>query len=157
MGKQLYKVEIGDFSGDGHQISKDFCVLCSHPASEMRTAYMETCKKLKVQMSHSSFAFDYEFPQLLSDYQDNMLTSDYLKLFHEHGFDFRLMEEMEDDFDESYLEYDMIPDPKGLFHLFMWFISYSLEGFEYELFEMESINISHDNGFVHSIGYGLFN
>lgn len=48
----IYKLELGDWSEDGHRISESFLFDCNYDIHKIRQAYKDSCKKLGV-------AFDY--------------------------------------------------------------------------------------------------
>ena len=44
----IYKLELGDWSEDGHKISESFLFDCNYDIHKIRQAYKDSCKKLGV-------------------------------------------------------------------------------------------------------------
>ena len=49
----IYKLVLGDWSDDGHGISKDFLFECNYDVHKIRQAYKDSCKKLGVTFNHN--------------------------------------------------------------------------------------------------------
>lgn len=161
MTKHLFKVPVGDWSKDGHNESKDYYVMCSHTVEEMQQAYRDTCKKIGLQMHHTDNYTDIpetvkhrSWRMLLTEYEQNEIDYEAIKILEEHGFDFDGIDGESDEEDEDSLATAYF-DSKDVFRLFMWFISYSLENFEYEEVKAEAI-IGYWGKLNHQIGYGVF-
>lgn len=77
----IYKLALGDWSEDGHGISKDILVDCNcNNVVDIQNAYKESCKKLGIQFDddkdYSEKGYKYHDPHLIwTDYQDNDMSA----------------------------------------------------------------------------------
>ena len=162
---KLFKVPIGDWSNDGHGKCETFYVEANYSVQEMRQAYKETCKKIGLQMNHNT---DYtgidgipswgNWRQLLTDYEQSSISEQAVDILLEHGYDFSECEAFDED--DNLIKEDVYFNSESVFHLFMWFISYSMPSdFEYKQFKLEAETINGgwgEGGLNHHIGYGVF-
>lgn len=52
MNNTIYKLVLGDWSGDGHDIARDFLVVCNcDSVKDIQNAYKTSCRKLGVQFN----------------------------------------------------------------------------------------------------------
>ena len=49
----IYKLELGDWSEDGHKISESFLFDCNYDIHKIRQAYKDSCKKLGVAFNYN--------------------------------------------------------------------------------------------------------
>ena len=162
--EKLYKIPVGDWSDDGHGECDNYYITTNYSASEMRQAYKDTCKKIGLQLNHNTDYTEIEgmstwknWRYLLTDYEQNTIEEDALDILLSHGFDISIAEEYEED-DEGKIVSATF-DSRGVFKLFMWFISYSMPSdFEYKEFKIEAepINGYWNKELNHQIGYGVF-
>lgn len=158
MKKHLAKVPIGDWSGDGHSNCTEYYVMTTHTVEEMQQAYRDTCKKIGLQMNHNENFTGLDevngyghWRQLLTEYQNSYIDKEAVDILVAHGFDVTGLDRDEDsDGDLNGIDFE---DDDAL-RLFMWFIGYSLEGFEYEQIQAPAIN-GYWGGLNVQIGYGV--
>lgn len=172
--ENLFKVPVGDWSKDGHNQHTDYYVTANYPVEDMRQAYKDTCKKIGLQLNHSTNYTGIEgatrryektgeeWRVLLAEYGECAIDERAYRILLEHGFDFERIDGMRDENDQ------IVPDDEegvffceeGVFDLFMWFVAYSMpKDFEYKEFKLKAEPIIGwwCNGLNHQIGYGVFN
>lgn len=164
MTKQtLFKVPVGDWSKDGHNVSEDFYVYCNYSLEKMQQAYKDTCKKIGLQMNDGYFSSNYTELEdgmrgshawrcLLTKYEESTISEEAIQILSEHGFDFNSVFKDESDGVMYFTSHDV-------FTLFMWFISYSMpKDFEWKELKLEAEAIVGywSESLNHQIGYGVF-
>jgi len=162
--KNLFKVPVGDWSKDGHSQHVDFYITANYPASRMRQAYKDTCKKIGLQMNHGENYTGIEgvsygsWRFLLTEYEESHIPAEAVQILLDHGFDFHRVEGERDE-NDLIIAQDVYFDAEGVFDLFMWFVKYSMpEDFQYEqvVLDAEPIVGWWCSGLNHQIGYGVF-
>ncbi|MFJ8531154.1 hypothetical protein [Bacillus sp. NPDC094106] len=142
----MYKVPIGDYSGDGHGQSKDFVIVTNYQKEKLIESYQNTCTKLGYKLHDEAYFNREDSPTktaipLLTDYGDNFIDKEIIDEWKTMGFS----TEVKTNEDVYYVDADMC------FQLFMWFVSYSMpKDFLYKNLGIESL------GFREFIGYGCF-
>lgn len=157
----LYKLVLGDWSKDGHNISKDFIFDCNHDVSEIRQAYKDSCKKLGVTFNHNEdytgLGITYGDERMVwTEYEENDMSETAFKIMYEAGcFDGIPYEKHEEYGETKYY----IKELKDCAMLIMNFIALSMpEDFTYKPVNMKITPI---NGWWNpelneQFGYGLF-
>ncbi len=86
------KIEIGDYSGDGHSISEVVELLCNRSTQELENLYKESCKLTGLQFTtngdESGRNRDWQEMdkwKVLQDYQEYEVTEFQIKEFAKHG------------------------------------------------------------------------
>lgn len=157
VSNMVYKLTLGDWSKDGHGISKDFLFECNYDVHRIRQAYKDSCKKLGIAFNHGS---DYaglgcsygSAKQIWTEYEDSIIRStvfETLKKAHcLEGINY-----YPDDFRDGY----HIGKHEDCAKLIMNFIAVSMPNdFIYQLIEPEPINGYWNDELNHQFGYGLF-
>jgi hypothetical protein len=165
---KTYKVPVGDWSKDGHNQSIDYYVKANYPASAMRQAYKDTCKKIGLQMNHNENYTDIEelskykkghgWRFLLTSYEESSIDENAVEILLEHGFDFNRVDGERDENNKMIVQ-DVGFCDDAVFDLFMWFILYSMpDDFKYEqiVIDAEPIIGYWNSELNHQIGYGVF-
>lgn len=160
----IYKLALGDWSEDGHGISKDILVDCNcNNVVDIQNAYKESCKKLGIQFDddkdYSEKGYKYHDPHLIwTDYQDNDMSAIAYDILNKAGcFDGI---DIEEDDDGRY----HIESIKGCVleehaKVIMNFIALSMpENFSYQIVKEDYpyINGHWDGNLNVGFGYGLF-
>lgn len=160
----IYKLALGDWSEDGHGISKDILVDCNcNNVVDIQNAYKESCKKLGIQFDddkdYSEKGYKYHVPHLIwTDYQDNDMSAIAYDILNKAGcFDGI---DIEEDDDGRY----HIESIKGCVleehaKVIMNFIALSMpENFSYQIVKEDYpyINGHWDGNLNIGFGYGLF-
>lgn len=160
----IYKLALGDWSEDGHGISKDILVDCNcNNVVDIQNAYKESCKKLGIQFDddkdYSEKGYKYHDPHLVwTDYQDNDMSAIAYDILNKAGcFDGI---DIEEDDDGRY----HIESIKGCVleehaKVIMNFIALSMpENFSYQIVKEDYpyINGHWDGNLNVGFGYGLF-
>lgn len=160
----IYKLALGDWSEDGHGISKDILVDCNcNNVVDIQNAYKESCKKLGIQFDddkdYSEKGYKYHDPHLIwTDYQDNDMSAIAYDILNKAGcFDGI---DIEEDDDGRY----HIESIKGCVleehaKVIMNFIALSMpENFSYQIVKEDYpyINGHWDGNLNIGFGYGLF-
>lgn len=155
----IYKLALGDWSEDGHGISKDVLIGCNcSNVNDIRNAYKASCRKLGVQFNNGE---DYTGKNLADDdphliwtkYQENDMSAVAYDILDKAGC-----------FDEVYIEKDdngryYVESPEECACIIMSFIALSmLDDFRYSIVKERYpyINGHWNKGLDIQIGYGLF-
>lgn len=153
----IYKLVLGDWSDDGHGISKDFLFECNYDVHKIRQAYKDSCKKLGVTFNHNK---DYtglglgygNERQVWTEYEEDGISKTAFEIL-DKAYCFNGIEYYEDN-DKYYIECE-----EDCAKLIMNFIALSMpEDFTYKLIEQEYeyINGYWNDELNHQFGYGLF-
>jgi len=166
-----FKFVIGDWSEDGHS-RKDYVHFKSNKTGdEIREAYWLSCFRSGIAFHHSDlgnydgynkFSKDYANTngninaikhRLLCDYEDNIISVHSMKHLHTFGLKDDIFENLPNENGDQPLA-----NSEELSKLLLWFISESLEDFEYKLIDdqVECINGFWDKGLNVQFGYGLY-
>lgn len=150
-----YEIVIGDWSNDGHNQSEEYRFQTNKTASEIRKAYLASCKLTGVSM-HRDHKAEYE---LFTDYEDREINDEAMDILVDHGLDAPgdgyegdggVFESLRDDDGSQWVS------PHDMLGFFMWFAGLSLPGLEWKSAKgVECINGYWDKE-VSGIGYGLF-
>lgn len=153
----IYKLELGDWSGDGHKISESFLFDCNYDIHKIRQAYKDSCKKLGITFNYNE---DYtglglgygSERQVWTEYREPSISETAFDILNEAGCLDGIDSYKEDD--AYYIE-----DTQDCAKLIMKFIALSMpEDFRYKLTQnpkVESIN-SWNEELNQQFGYGLF-
>ena len=149
--KTMMKVNIGDWSKDGHNQCDEFIIECNISIEDARQAYMSTCEALGVAL-HDDHTGKYEHV-LFSEYEDNSISKEVMDKLKEAGLKPNEMFDdlLSDDLEETYIEC-----PNECLKLLMWYINRAIPHFEWKHINPPNFNGFWDNEFNHRIGYGLF-
>ena len=90
MEKHLVKVVVGDWSGDGHNITETTIIESNLTSSELYSAYIKGSKIVGFDLS-----------ECCSDYQDSKLQGQYIKMLRENGIDIIFDGRAEDPLDDE--------------------------------------------------------
>lgn len=160
----IYKLALGDWSEDGHGISKDILVDCNcNNVVDIQNAYKESCKKLGIQFDddkdYSEKGYKYHDPHLIwTDYQDNDMSAIAYDILNKAGcFDGVDVEEDDDGrFSVVTIEGCVLEECAKVI---MNFIALSMpENFSYQIVKEDYpyINGHWDGNLNVGFGYGLF-
>lgn len=153
----IYKLELGDWSEDGHKISESFLFDCNYDIHKIRQAYKDSCKKLGVAFNYNEdytgLGLGYRSERLIwTEYQESEMSETAFEILNNSG----CFKEV-DFYKEDGVYY--IEERKDCAKLIMNFIALSMpEDFTYKLTESEIEPINGDwNGELNvQFGYGLF-
>ena len=153
----IYKLELGDWSEDGHKISESFLFDCNYDIHKIRQAYKDSCKKLGVTFNYNEdytgLGLGYRSERLIwTEYQEASMSETAFEILDNAGC-FEDIEYRKSD-DGYYLN-----GSKDSARLIMKFISLSMPNdFRYKFVQepqIESINSWNDE-LNQQFGYGLF-
>lgn len=154
----IYKLTLGDWSGDGHEEYREFLFDCNYDIHKIRQAYKDSCKKLGISFNHNT---DYtelglhfrDERQIWTEYEDGNIS--------EFAFNILKTAGCLDNID--YYEEDgecFIEECSECASLIMNFIALSMPSdFEYKPVEevkYEAINGWWNDELNEQFGYGLF-
>lgn len=153
----IYKLELGDWSEDGHKISESFLFDCNYDIHKIRQAYKDSCKKLGVGFNcnedYTGLGLGRRSERLIwTEYQESEISETAFEILNNSG----CFKEV-DFYKEDGVYY--IEERKDCAKLIMNFIALSMpEDFTYKLTESEIEPINGDwNGELNvQFGYGLF-
>lgn len=135
--KYRVKLVLGDWSGDGHNISSSLFVSSSLSASELRTAYAEGTKKV---------GFDY-CNTVCAEYEDSSISKEKLNRLKELGFELRDSDGEEFELEEQ--DECLFMDEETFAGMYMFICKLGNETLEYQFVS--------DNAQSNQIGgYGLY-
>lgn len=155
----IYKLVLGDWSEDGHGISKNILVDCNcESVTDIQNAYKESCKKLGVQFNHTEDYtgkhLQYGDPHLIwTEYEEDDMSAVAYDILNKAGcFDGIYVEKT--DKGRYYIE-----DREECACLIMNFIALSMpDGFTYKIVKENypCINGYWNKNLNSQFGYGLF-
>lgn len=173
----LMKLNVGDWSKDGHNISEQVLLLCNKEVFQIQEAYKNSCKLVGLQFNNNEDyteltrdiqGYDkYKKLQsliLLNEYTNNYLNNYQIDLLSKYkGFSelFNEIVYFEDYYYHSEEDDKLyIDNSRNFTKLFMWFVGLSLDSLVWEFYEKED-NIPNINGYWDknlnvTIGYGIF-
>lgn len=159
----IYKLALGDWSEDGHGISKDILVDCNcNNVVDIQNAYKESCKKLGIQFDddkdYSEKGYKYHDPHLVwTDYQDNDMSAIAYDILNKAGcFDGTDIEEDDGRYHIESIKGCVLEEHAKVI---MNFIALSMpENFSYQIVKEDYpyINGHWDGNLNVGFGYGLF-
>lgn len=139
------KIEIGDYSGDGHGISEVVQLLCNRTIQELENLYKKSCELTGLQFTTNGDVSgrnrtwqEINKWKVLQDYQENEMSEFQQKEFAKHGIEI-------DDLDFSY-ETDKFTS------LFLEFLQLSDKELQWEFVEEEQ----KEEVLQLYIGYGIY-
>lgn len=162
-----YKLQIGDWSEDGHSKHDDVIFTTNKTALEIRQAYWDSCINTGVAFHHSDMqtmdayngiSKDLDCSKIkhriLCEYGESYINKNVVDIFTGYGMS-------QDDIFEDYSDDEgnlSVFDQNTFSKLIFWFISLSLEGFEYSIVEdgLEVINGDWDKDLNVQFGYGIY-
>jgi hypothetical protein len=153
--KYKFKIPIGDWSDDGHGKCDEYTINCSHPVSEVRQGYKDSCKLTGISFNHNQDYtgknLGYGSPyQIATEYESSTISEEALEILKEHKIDFDF--EVEED-EEYYIE-----GSEEFLKLLMAFIKLSIPDLKYEITgeDLEYLNGYWNKDLNVQFGYGLF-
>ena len=153
----IYKLELGDWSEDGHKISESFLFDCNYDIHKIRQAYKDSCKKLGVGFNcnedYTGLGLGCRSERLIwTEYHESEISETAFEILNNSG----CFKEV-DFYKEDGVYY--IEERKDCAKLIMNFIALSMpKDFRYKLVKerkVESIN-SWNHELRQHFGYGLF-
>ena len=154
----IYKLILGDWSDDGHGISKDILFDCNYPVKDIQEAYKNSCKKFGIQFDYNENyigdSISYGDDRLVwTEYEENDISSfAYKILVKNHCLDNIVVEKL--DTGRYYVE-----SINDCGRVIMNFIALSMpDDFTYTVVEEDypCINGYWDENLNAQFGYGLF-
>jgi len=161
-----FKFAIGDWSGDGHEKTDNVHFKSNKTADEIRKAYWDSCIHTSIAFHNQDLTtFDAynrmskDIPvekikfRLLHNYEDTLIPAAAMKILYANGLSNKLFEDGPNEGGDQY-----IMNAEELSELLLWFISISLDDFEYKVIkdEVESINGFWNKNLNVGFGYGLY-
>lgn len=139
------KVQLGDWSNDGHGQTKDYIVESSVPLQQLREYYFQACEE------------HFDISKLCEDYGDSRMTDSDLELFEEAGIRIHpeLKKEILED-GEAYIDTDQYMD------LWVRFMENQDERISLRIVPEEEMPTFHFYGYdekqrhIGGFGYGIF-
>lgn len=159
----IYKLTLGDWSQDGHNIYEEFLFECNHTISEIRQAYKDSCKRLGVTFNYNTdytgLGLNYGDDRMIwTEYEEDTISEIAFNILKDAGcLNDIEYEECKNDYNNE-TRYRIL-DTKACAMLIMNFISLSMpDDFTYKPVEVESepINGWWNDELNHQFGYGLF-
>jgi len=161
------KISIGDWLDDGHGKVDFIHFKTNKSIEEIQEAYWSSCIKTGVAFHHEDYPdmssynnmsknleLDKIKYRILTEYQNWNISLKVLEIFKLHGLN---SDEMFEDYEHN--EGDQpVYCPHELSKLILWFISLSLDDFEYKIIEdtVKSINGFWDKNLNVQFGYGIY-
>lgn len=128
---KLVELQMGDPSGDGHNIRESIHIISNLDSKELEKAYKKGAKAIKYDPIN----------KLCCDYEDSMISSEIIQKLSDAGYDFKDWELNEDDEDDINLDQDAFA------HIILFVIKVGNPDFEFKLTRIDKFEIG---------GYGLF-
>lgn len=150
--ENIFKLSIGDWSQDGHNVYREYYFKCNKPLDVVQEGYRQSCRDTGFQFHHRNTQQDYSrgFP-LFTEYEEWSLPQ---KVYQEF---ISVFPKGDDYFYDREEEYVSVEDTGSFAEMLMEFISLSIPGFKYEKVNSSDNNINGWWGNLnHSFGYGLF-
>ena len=152
--KYMFKLDIGDWSDDGHGKKETFLVKSSHGIEDVREAYFKASRDLPDCICPENF---------VSKYEDTSISRKVYDTAKKHGYDLfcHWGDESPSDPTEEDLQYPQITD-RGMAEYTLWFISRGNEEIKLEIEkDIETPTFAFygadsKNRSIGFIGYGLF-
>lgn len=156
-----FKIDIGDYSDDGHGKYDTFILECNYPVDVVGQAYKDSCKLTGISFNHNQ---DYTERnrswqeankyRIATEYQDCYISTECQAVLLEHGID------VWEGFNKEDFEDDQIhmEGPTDFIELLMKFNKLSLPNLEYKIVkdELPSLNAWHGSPLHCQLGYGLY-
>ena len=151
----IYQVTLGDPFQDEHGQYEKIKFKTNKTKEEIVEAYLKSCKLTGLRFHYISGKDPSD--ELFCEYEQAFLTKYQIEVLEHHNCPF---EEFFDKHEDDQLE-DTVLYNDGLFRMIIWFISLSLNDFQYEEVEdkIETINLNCKvNGVATNLlwGYGTF-
>lgn len=143
---EIFKLTVGDLSGDGHEKCEDVRFTCNATADEVREGYLAGVKKAGVGLHYPKK--NEKFIEVLAEYGAKGFPSKIKEKLDAVGVDFSRIQH------EEYYGHVEYFGAEGTAQLFLELVTVGRPGFEYELLSDEVTCINHGEGFRHQIGYG---
>ena len=156
----LVYLNIGDWSGDGHDKNERFYFTSNYNVSTIRQAYKNSCKLTGLQFNHNENYTNNENIDrnnlIFTEYEEDFINEDVINILEKHGIDIN-----------KYLNEDScyVDEHKYYFYryssaeLIMEFIGLSMpKDWKYNIYtiEVEPINGEYNSELNVQFGYGLF-
>jgi len=152
------KIEIGDWSNDGHGHFETYVFDSNYSVEDIQTAYKESCKKVGVQFNHNTSYIETKYEgynnpyHICTNYEDASITEEASDLLLKYDID---VAEYSTEHDE------ILFDADSILNLILDFIKISISDLELmegsfrrsELCHMPTVNSGDLN---HHFGYGVF-
>ncbi len=142
-----YKMEIGDWSHDGHNQSEIFILETSHTNTEIQKAYKKACKKANIELH------GHGLNSVLSEYEDSGLTAEDIEKLDSLGIDVKNLETLSTTIDE--VDGSTYCCPEDVVILFMEMAKSQLKDFSYKIVSDKMPEIQAPGH--EFMGYGCFN
>lgn len=143
----LLALNIGDWSGDGHNKNVSVLINCNKSASEIRQAYKDSCKLTGISFNHNEdytgvLKGQYGSPfQICTEYEEYKVSNEAIEKLSSFGIEV---------LEEGYMNVNSFVD------LWFDFVKLSLPTLQWEKFEVENINGFWNKELNCQFGYGLF-
>ena len=127
--KHIINIVVGDWSGDGHNVTSTFVMKSNFSREEMKAAY---------EIATEMVGFDIT-KHLCQEHEDWYISAELVEKFQGFGISLDLEEDFEND-----ERFEMTPE--DFVNLYIKLINLSAQGFEHEMIKGVDVNIG---------GYGL--
>ena len=160
MKEYLVYLNIGDWSGDGHDKNEKFYFISNYDVSTIRQAYKDSCKLTGLQFNHNENYTNNEKLDrnklIFTQYEEDFINKDVVYILEKHGVNFDKYLNRNDCFssEDKYYFYQY-----SSAELIMEFIGLSMpKDWIYKTYtiEAEPINGDYNNELNVQFGYGLF-
>jgi hypothetical protein len=168
---QMY-LNVGDWSGDGHEKHDQVLIESNLPVKDVQQAYKDSCKLTGVQLNHNEdytgvkrdwkVARDF---QILTEYESSKITSNQFKMLFEHGLRVEMLADWNGEDSVEYAEesldgYD-IYSVDAYVKFWMWFTMLSNPKLKLTWKPPEDEGIPNINGYWDKnlnvqFGYGVY-
>lgn len=168
--KNRIDIVLGDWSDDGHGTSEKYSIVMNKTKKEMQEAYKASCKALGISFNnnddYTGIKGDRDRYHICTEYERPYVYPETLEILKNAGCP--LTEILVDDGGNGmtlkmldiYIDdgQHVTIGKEEFIQLLMWFIGYSLPGFEWEDTEDETpvFNGYWDKGLNIQLGYGLY-
>jgi len=142
----LYSLELGDWSGDGHGISRTFRIDVNYPFEDLQDNYLKNTEK-----------YGFGIDDLARGFEDSHFPREYYEAIAADGFKFS---ENVDSYELVDGEYYLFED--GVIEVAMFLLGNGLSGFRWSFVPDNSIRLfgggklKGRKGYPVSAGYGLY-
>lgn len=159
-----FKVNIGDWSGDGHSQNEQFIIESNHSVDELQKAYKKSCKLTGIQFNRNEDYTglkpetypheEYDSRLVCTEYEESIISPLALKILKKFKVPLPEQDEEIEEEEKYYAE-----GPEKFLNILMNFIGLSLKGLEYQIVgeELPYLNGNWNKDLNVQFGYGLFN
>lgn len=143
--KYRYKLVLGDWSCDGHNIMEYITISTDTNIQDIRNAYLKYVKKYKISLTEENL--NKGCTVILSEYEENLIDDDTANILQESGINIKSKFAGEDDY---------CFDADTTAWLFFEMVGVMLPNFEYKIEGEDLETINTDGSPIGGIGYGVF-